>query len=410
MAAAAAATATSSINSNLVRNGRNIPGKISLLPDSVRFNDGKSLSFSIERENMFAFKWRNYNRGRALQIQSNGPESTYVFQPISDGDKKQISNKVKQLYDREVSEIFSEVTGDISGELNNYYQQLEFNNEATGKQYFTVPVENISHVSSSRSVLTIQFTENCPIALSEMKFHVLTDTNQPDIDYAAKVVNGITSSNPSLSSTGNEILKFSNVTLLSPRGKYDITAYKNKFQLFGKTFNYSVLFENIRNFLLLPNEKKKICFLVMNLKSPIRQSKLSYNSFCFQFNSDSDLPLDILFTDGTVDENLKKQIESLGAIHYNRDKLSKIISTICGITPITTHQLYLPVEVTMKTATGMLYFLENGIAFLPKNYFYYTMDEINSIHEVRVSQDRHYFDFAIELKDSKEIIFTNVAQ
>jgi hypothetical protein len=62
--------------------------------------------------------------------------------------------------------------------------------------------------------------------------------------------------------TGDLILSFEEVLVLTPRGRYDMDMFPSFLRLRGKTYDYKVLYQSIARLFLLPKDDQHVLFIV----------------------------------------------------------------------------------------------------------------------------------------------------
>jgi structure-specific recognition protein 1 len=62
--------------------------------------------------------------------------------------------------------------------------------------------------------------------------------------------------------TGDIILSFEEVLVLTPRGRYDVDMYHEFFRLRGKTYDYKIIYTTISKLFLLPKDDLHVLFIV----------------------------------------------------------------------------------------------------------------------------------------------------
>ena len=62
--------------------------------------------------------------------------------------------------------------------------------------------------------------------------------------------------------TGDIILSFEEVLVLTPRGRYDVDLYHDFFRLRGKTYDYKIVYSTILKLFLLPKDDLHVLFIV----------------------------------------------------------------------------------------------------------------------------------------------------
>lgn len=67
--------------------------------------------------------------------------------------------------------------------------------------------------------------------------------------------------------TGDLILSFEEVLVLTPRGRYDVDMHPDFLRLRGKTYDYKIVYTSISKLFLLPKDDQHVLFIVSFLSS-----------------------------------------------------------------------------------------------------------------------------------------------
>ena len=62
--------------------------------------------------------------------------------------------------------------------------------------------------------------------------------------------------------TGDLVLSFEEVLVLTPRGRYDVDMFPEFLRLRGKTYDYKILYTSISKLFLLPKDDQHVLFIV----------------------------------------------------------------------------------------------------------------------------------------------------
>lgn len=62
--------------------------------------------------------------------------------------------------------------------------------------------------------------------------------------------------------TGDLIINFEEVLVLTPRGRYDVDMFPNFLRLRGKTYDYKINYDGIQKLFLLPKDDQHVLFIV----------------------------------------------------------------------------------------------------------------------------------------------------
>lgn len=65
--------------------------------------------------------------------------------------------------------------------------------------------------------------------------------------------------------TGDMILRFEEVLIVTPRGRYDVDMFPDFLRLRGKTYDYKIAYPSIQTLFLLPKDEMHILFVVRRL-------------------------------------------------------------------------------------------------------------------------------------------------
>lgn len=62
--------------------------------------------------------------------------------------------------------------------------------------------------------------------------------------------------------SGDLVLSFEEVLVLTPRGRYDVDMFLDFLRLRGKTYDYKILYSSISRLFLLPKDDQHVLFIV----------------------------------------------------------------------------------------------------------------------------------------------------
>ncbi|CAJ0922340.1 15840_t:CDS:10 [Entrophospora sp. SA101] len=206
--------------------------------------------------------------------------------------------------------------------------------------------------------------------------------------------------------SGEEIVLFQNILLLTPRGRYDIQLFASFFRLRGKSYDYKLPYNIIVNLFLLPKlDDHHIMFVVMyliGLDPPLRQGQTSYpylvneREFEGKLEPKYEKPLDKTFS-LIFSIITKKKIIKPGGFLSSEDKSA--------------------VKCSLKANEGYLYPLEKCFMFIPKLPTYIPIQDTLSVSFSRVSQQSkkstavpqaRTFDIKFHTKNGTEYQFSSI--
>lgn len=81
--------------------------------------------------------------------------------------------------------------------------------------------------------------------------------------------------------TGDLILSFDEVLVLTPRGRYDMDMFPDFLRLRGKTYDYKVLYQSIARLFLLPKDDQQVLFIVRRFLPSLHSCGSPCLSICY---------------------------------------------------------------------------------------------------------------------------------
>ena len=76
-----------------------------------------------------------------------------------------------------------------------------------------------------------------------------------------------------VTTSGDAIAIFREISCLSPRGRYDIKIFPTYIHLHGKTFDYKIPSTHVQRLFLLPHKDQRQMHFAVNLDPPLKQGK-----------------------------------------------------------------------------------------------------------------------------------------
>ncbi|TFK23052.1 SSrecog-domain-containing protein [Coprinopsis marcescibilis] len=214
--------------------------------------------------------------------------------------------------------------------------------------------------------------------------------------------------------TGNMILSFEEVLVLTPRGRYDMDMFPDFLRLRGKTYDYKIVFNSIARLFLLPKDDQHVLF-ILGLNQPIRQGQTRYQYLVMQFTREEEITAELNISDEDLAkyDKLKKNYE---------DPTYEVISSvfralagkkIIGAGSFQSRDGHPGIKANLKAIQGDLFMLEKYIFFVSKSP---TLIEISDIHQVVFSRvgvnmgaaAARTFDLKIVPKNGPEYNFTSI--
>jgi structure-specific recognition protein 1 len=162
----------------------------------------------------------------------------------------------------------------------------------SGKLGFELPLRNVGNSNmAGRTEVSLEFTspstKNKPAGdeMTEIRFHVpgvmskvkrgsddgsqKSDAEDEDEISAAQVFHDNIKETADIGQvTGDIILSFEEVLVLTPRGRYDVDMFPDFLRLRGKTYDYKIIYSTISKLFLLPKDDQHVLFIVGAFRPP----------------------------------------------------------------------------------------------------------------------------------------------
>ncbi|TBU31771.1 SSrecog-domain-containing protein [Dichomitus squalens] len=214
--------------------------------------------------------------------------------------------------------------------------------------------------------------------------------------------------------SGDIILSFDEVNVLTPRGRYDVDMYPDFLRLRGRTYDYKIIYSSISKLFLLPKDDLHVLF-ILGLSIPIRQGQTRYQYLVMQFNREEEITAELNMAEEEIAkyDRLKKNYEdpTYEVVSGVFRALSK--KKIIGAGNFQSRDGHPSVKANLKAVQGDLFLLEKYVFFVSKQP---TLIELSDIHQVVFSRlgtsmganAARTFDMKIVTKSGSDLTFTSV--
>lgn len=211
-----------------------------------------------------------------------------------------------------------------------------------------------------------------------------------------------------VTTSGDAIAIFREISCLSPRGRYDIKIFPTYIHLHGKTFDYKIPSSSVMRLFILPHKDQRQMHFAVNLDPPIKQGQTRYHFLVFNFKMEDEEEIELPFTDEELKEKFDGKLErEMNGPTY--EVLSKILKAVVN-KKITVPGSFLghngtpALTCSHKAASGFIYPLERGLIFIYKPPIYLRYDEIKSVAFERSGGSTRSFD--VSVTTSHDIAYT----
>jgi len=212
--------------------------------------------------------------------------------------------------------------------------------------------------------------------------------------------------------SGDLIINFEEVLVLTPRGRYDVDMFPKFLRLRGKTYDYKINYEGIQKLFLLPKDDQHVLF-ILSLANPIRQGQTRYQFLVMQFDREEEITAELNMEEEEIAkyEKLQKHYESM-----TFEVVSSVFRALSGNKIISSSSFqsrtgHPALKANLKAVQGDLYILEKYVFFVAKTPL---LIELADIHQVSFSRlggamaSSRTFDMTVVTKQGPEHTFSAI--
>ncbi|KAJ7017317.1 structure-specific recognition protein-domain-containing protein [Mycena alexandri] len=377
-------------------------------------------------------QWLRVARGFQLRIGLKDRKRE-TFDGFKREDLKKITDLLKNHFQITLEEIDVSFKGWNWGVTDFRGQDLAF--LVSGKLGFELPLRNVGNSNiAGRTEVSLEFTPSTKTKhvgdeMTEIRFHVpgmiskakggsddgsQKSDNEADDDEisAAQVFHDNIKETADIGQvTGDIILSFEEVLVLTPRGRYDVDMFPDFLRLRGKTYDYKIIYSTISKLFLLPKDDQHVLF-ILGLTTPIRQGQTRYHYLVMQFTREEEITAELNMDDEEVAkyDRLKKNYE---------DPTFEVVSSvfralakkkIIGSGSFQSRDGHPGIKANLKAVQGDLFMLEKYIFFVAKQPVLIELTDIHQVIFSRVGQgtSARTFDIKIITKTGPEYMFVSI--
>lgn len=214
---------------------------------------------------------------------------------------------------------------------------------------------------------------------------------------------------------GDAIASFSDVAMLTPRGRYDIDLYESSMRLRGKTYDYKVQYNAVVQLFALPRNDETNIILVVGLDPPMRQGQTRYPYLVLQFSKQEDMEVELNLDNETYESTYKDRLQKTydSAAH---DVVGQILKGMTGRKVVRPSSFVTTagqpsLKCNNKANEGALYLLDKSALFVTKPCIFLPFSETSNVTFSRVAASvsaGKTFDVTFRLKNGTEHQFTSI--
>ncbi|CAK9786975.1 SSrecog-domain-containing protein [Cutaneotrichosporon oleaginosum] len=215
--------------------------------------------------------------------------------------------------------------------------------------------------------------------------------------------------------TGDSIVVFEDVLVLTPRGRFSLEFFPESLRLLGKSTDYRVPFTSINRIFLLPKLDDMHIQLVLGLDPAIRQGATRYPFLVAQWPKDEEVDAELNLDDEEIAKypDLQKKYEA-----PTFQVISRVLKSLTGkkVTPpgsFRNAQGVNGIKANVKAVQGELYFLERGLIFIAKQPILIDFTKTESISFSRVGggiASARTFDMRVLANEGPDHVFSAISK
>ncbi len=387
-------------------------GRLRLTDEKIMFKTHKTgKTETIERGDIELVNWQRLAGTWGIRL-FTGTGELHRFAGFKDGEREKLARFFKQTYDCDMLDRELSVKGHNWGNANFDGAVMRF--EVGKADGFEIPLKYVNQCVAGKNEATLEFhlNEDAAVNLSEMRFYIpaseTADGEDPVEAFREKVVQKASI----VTTSGDAIAIFREISCLSPRGRYDFKIFPTFFHLHGKTFDYKIPASSVMRLFLLPHKDRRQMHFAVNVDPPIKQGQTRYHYLVFNFKPEEEEEIELPFTDEELQEKYdgKLQREITGPTY-------EVISTI--LKAIVKKKVVVPgsfigfngspaLTCSHKAASGFLYPLEKGLIYIYKPPIFVRYDEIRHVVFERSGGSTRSFDVGVITINDIEYTFSSI--
>ncbi|CAG8696474.1 14581_t:CDS:10, partial [Dentiscutata erythropus] len=404
----------------------NSPGILKLAPSGLGWKTPDSESIvTISAEEFKKVQWMRVARDYQLKFAlKNGNAARFDGFPKENFESLREIIRTNYKLNLETKEIC--VKGWNWGETDFQGSQLLFN--ASKKTSFEIPLSHVSNTNlQNKCEVSLEFMQpeqfgeesqsrnhrNPTHELVEMRFYIPGSTKVLFFEEVREKADLTQVS-------GEGIVLFNDVLLLTPRGRYDIEMFSSFFRLRGKTYDYKVQYSSVGSLFLLPKLDDLHEMFVVGLDPPLRQGQTLYPFLVLQFKKEEEKEFNLNLEAEVIEKEYGGKLETSydAEIYHVFSIVFSVLTKRKIIKPSSFKSQHdeVAVKCSLKANEGYLYPLEKCFLFIPKPPTLIKTSEIEKVIFTRVSAtavkapitSARTFDLKFRMKGNFEYQFSSI--
>jgi structure-specific recognition protein 1 len=431
-------------------------GKVRFASGGIGFKDSKSGQvLTVAKASLEKASWMRVCKDHGLRLLLTDGQ-VHRFDGFSESSFQELKTLFRRMYDLDLEVREMGVKGWNWGQTEFQGSNLVFS--VGYKPVLEIPMSEISNtVLTAKNEVSLEFRsftgEETGDAfqkgdqLVEMRFHIPPtslqagaspagndgDSMDVDSDPAAVFHETIKTMADIGIVSGDSIVPFHELPFLIPRyfsfifsilflisvcysGRYEVDLYADFMRMHGKSYDYKILFKQIKVLFLLPKPDDVHSYFIVGLDPPIRQGQTLYPYLVMQFAHDEDLEIRLTLPV----EELSKKFEGKLKPFYDaptEDVVSNILGIVTKLDIIRESRFQSRsgascVKASYKANEGYIYPLDESLLFVPKPatdmlYSAIALVEFSRLDGGGESASRT-FDMKVKMKKGMEFSFVGI--
>ncbi|GAQ83368.1 FACT complex subunit [Klebsormidium nitens] len=409
-----------------MRSGLN-PGQLKLHSGGLTWKkSGGGKEVNVSRNDISSLMWLRVPKGFQLAVKSRAG-SKVKFNGFREQDVKALTPFLTSTYKITPEDKQLAINGRNWGEAEIDGNMLSFN--VGSKQAFELALSDISQATiqgKNEVVLEMHVDdtsgEHEKDTLIEMSFHIpptnTTYIGDEERTSAQRFYERILERADIGPSTGEAVVTFDEVAILTPRGRYQVELCLGFLRLSGQANDFKIQYPNIVRIFQLPKPNLPHTMIVITLDPPIRKGQTFYPHIVLQFPSEEEISVALDIEEQLLETKYKDKLEpTYKGLTY--DVFSRILKNLAD-SKVTkpgqfkSHGDQSAVKCSYKAEEGFLYPLEKSFFYVHKPPILVLHDEIEYIQFERHSASASMgtqaktFDLLVHLKTEAEHQFRNI--
>ena len=394
--------------------------------------------------------WYRASRGYAVKLQLKAGGGNVILEHFKEDDFDAVSSALKSRLNIDLVKRDTALKGWNWGKADVAGSDLSF--QINGTTAFELPMKYISNTNlTAKQEVSVEFSlpeedaageandgnkSDAIDQLVEMRFYIPGEAAKDDDDdedandgdgekdetepakTAAQTFHERLKDKADVAeAAGDAIASFSDVALLTPRGRYDIDLYEASMRLRGKTYDYKVPYSSVVQLFSLPRNDETNVILVIGLDPPMRQGQTRYPYLVLQFSKQEDIEVELNLDKETYEAKYKDRLQrSYDAAAH--EVVSQIFKGMTGRKVVQPSSFVTSVgqpalRCNNKANEGTLYLLDKSVLFVTKPCIFLPYSELRNVTMSRVAASvsaTKTFDLTFKLKDTNlgEHSFTSI--